>query len=58
VIDNFSTNSHNFWCSGFISKIHLCIPGALLITQKFNYCCKNPKTVPRRNYKILRIQQN
>jgi hypothetical protein len=49
---------YNFWCAGFISKIHLCIPEALLIIQKFNYCCKNPKIVPSRNYTILRIQQN
>jgi hypothetical protein len=55
---NVSANFHNYWCAGFISKIHLGIPEALLITQKFNYCCKNHKTVPSRNYKILRIQQN
>jgi hypothetical protein len=52
------TNFHNFWCAGFISKIHLGIPEAFLITQKINYCYKNPKTAPSKNYKILRIQQN
>jgi hypothetical protein len=55
---NLSTNSHNFWCFGFIYKIHLCIPEAPLNTKKFNYWWKNPKNVSSRNYTIFRIQQN
>jgi hypothetical protein len=58
VINNLSTNFHNFWCSGFISKIHLCILEAPLNTQKTNYCCKNSKNAFNRNYTILWTLQN
>jgi hypothetical protein len=30
VVNSFSTNFHNFWCSGFISKIHLSCLRSLL----------------------------
>jgi hypothetical protein len=58
MVNNFSTNFHNFWSSIFISKILLSPLRVLLNDEEFTFCCKKPKNNFNRNYTILWTLQN